>query len=332
MKILIVRFSSIGDIVLTTPVMRCLKAQTNATIHFLTFARFGSVVERHPAIHKLYTIHDHIREVVPALRTERYDLVIDLHNNLRTLMLKWHLRRPSVAFHKLNLRKYLLVRLGINLLPDRHIVERYLDTVARLNVENDLQGLDIYIDKAAHEVVQTLSLDWLSGYVALVIGGKFNTKIYPAELVAEVINKLNTPVVLLGGPEDTARGDEIVKMTAGSRVISFCGKTTLHQSAALVAAAACVVTNDTGLMHIAAACNQRIVSLWGNTIPELGMYPYMPQSPPEHNIKLEVKGLNCRPCSKIGYQQCPKKHFRCMKEISPEVIVAQVKQWLSSDC
>jgi ADP-heptose:LPS heptosyltransferase len=319
MKILIVRFSSIGDIVLTTPVIRCLKQQTSAEIHYLTYSRFGELLAHHPGIDRLYTISNRLDEVLPTLRKERYDLIVDLHNNLRTMVLKLRLGRPVAVVRKLNFRKYLLVRLGVNLMPDLHIADRYLATVRHLGVINDMQGLDYYPDPEVLQRAESLLPGpFREGYAAVVIGGRYNTKIYPADRVAEVIRLLPLPVVLLGGSEDGERAGAILSDVAGRKVFNGCGAFSLHESAAIVASSRLVITNDTGMMHIAAAFNRKIISLWGNTVPELGMYPYMPGMPESYSEIVEIKGLSCRPCSKIGFQECPKKHFRCMRDISPD--------------
>ena len=99
-----------------------------------------------------------------------------------------------------------------------------------------------------------------------------------------------------------------VSKTARSPIHNGCGRYSLHQSASLLRQAAFVVSHDTGLMHIAAAFGQRIYSIWGNTVPEFGMYPFRTEYE-----ALEVPGLPCRPCSKIGFAQCPQGHFRCMR-------------------
>ena len=97
----------------------------------------------------------------------------------------------------------------------------------------------------------------------------------------------------------------------------------LDESALVIKNAETVITNDTGLMHIAAALNKKVISLWGNTVTDFGMYPYMPQSPENYKV-VEVKNLKCRPCSKLGFEKCPKKHFRCMMEIDENEIISLI--------
>ncbi len=155
------------------------------------------------------------------------------------------------------------------------------------------------------------------------IGGNHNTKIYPVEKIIEACREIKSPVILLGGKEDLEKGEEI-KKAIGDRIFNACGKFNINQSASLVQQADKIVTNDTGLMHIASAFKKEIISLWGNTIPEFGMYPYMPGNENKSTI-LEVKNLKCRPCSKLGYKKCPKKHFDCMNKIDTSSISTLLK-------
>jgi ADP-heptose:LPS heptosyltransferase len=130
--------------------------------------------------------------------------------------------------------------------------------------------------------------------------------------------------VLLGGNTDKAVGEEVVN-ALGNKVYNACGKYNINQSASLLRQSNGVITHDTGLMHIAAAFNKKIVSVWGNTIPEFGMVPYFGNNLPTNgSIIAEVKGLSCRPCSKIGYDTCPKQHFKCMNLIDEAIIVQAV--------
>lgn len=337
MKLLVIRFSSIGDIVLTTPVLRCIAHQVKgAEIHYLTKSRFEPIVGSNPYITKVHVYNSNLSEVIGNLRKENFDHIIDLHNNLRSFLVKAALIKPSHSFNKLNLKKWLTVKFKWNVLPDKHIVDRYLATVKFLNIANDHKGLDFFIPAEVTVPFTGLLAPLCSGYVACVIGGNHNTKILPADKVAEICNRLNSagksgapvPIVLLGGSEDAERGNAVVNST-GSNVLNLCGKFSLMQSAHLVKHAKAVITNDTGLMHIAAAFNKPIVSVWGNTIPEFGMYPYLTQNTPHHLA--QVNGLACRPCSKIGYSECPLGHFNCMKQQNTEAISSFILSVLKND-
>jgi ADP-heptose:LPS heptosyltransferase len=313
-KILVIRFSSIGDIILTTPVIRCLKQQLTGTeIHFLTKKQYLPILETNPYIDKLYSIHEKIDEVIPELKRENYDQVIDLHKNFRSKGVILKLQRPSTSFNKINIEKWLIVNLKINRLPNIHIVDRCFQAVEKLGVKNDNQGLDYFIPAKDEVDLKLLPPAHQTGYIGWVIGAKFKTKVYPEDKIIEVCKKVNEPFVLLGGPEDAEMGERI-KKEVGEKVFNSCGKLNLNQSASLVNQADKIITNDTGLMHVAAAFKKEIISLWGNTIPEFGMYPYMPGNENRSRI-FEVKDLACRPCSKIGFEKCPKGHFKCMRNI-----------------
>jgi len=322
MKILVVRFSSIGDIVLTTPVTRCLKKQLGAEVHFLTKSSFSSIPLSNPCIDKVYAFNRDISEVTAALKAEEYDFIVDLHHNLRSLRLKLALGKPAASFNKLNTGKWLKVNLGIDWLPAVQIVNRYLDTVAGLGVVNDGAGLDYFIPEKDAVIPADLSPVLSQPYLAFVIGATHPTKRLTREKMLEICRKIEMPVAVLGGKQEAADG-EWLGANAGSHVVNLCGQLNLNQSASVVHQSALVVTHDTGLMHIAAALHKQIICIWGNTIPEFGMYPYYPEGMNRHT-SIQVSGLRCRPCSKIGHSECPKGHFRCMVEQDTDLIIRQI--------
>lgn len=328
-KILIIRFSSIGDIVLTTPVIRNIKTQLeDCEVHYCTKDGYRSILEANPYVDKVHLLHGSLRELVHRLRSEKFDVIIDLHNNLRSSIIKGMLRIPAFTFDKINFKKWLMVNLKINKLPNRHIVDRYMDTVATIGVKMDSLGLDYFIPD--HEFISKSSLPepYQKGYVVYAIGGQHATKRLPFKKMVELCDKINKPVLLLGGPEDKETGDRIVtffrrseksetyeegllKLNKKSVIMNGCGMYSLNESASLVKQANYIFTHDTGLMHIAAAYKKPVFSIWGNTIPQFGMYPYRTKFTVFENNK-----LSCRPCSKIGYNKCPKGHFKCMNDVN----------------
>jgi ADP-heptose:LPS heptosyltransferase len=325
-KILLIRFSSIGDIVLTTPVVRTLKKQLNCELHTVVKKKYAFLYESNPHVNKVFGFYKSEKEVLSELKKEQYDFVVDLQKNLRSENIKRVLKVPSATFPKLNFQKWLLVNFKIDRLPKIHLVDRYFKAVEQSGVINDNLGLDYFIPKKDELEVQKINPAFTDDYLAIAIGGQHFTKILPVIKVSEIINKLNLPVVLLGGKEDLARGEEIVGRTPGKVVINSCGKYNLNQSASLVKQCSVLITNDTGLMHIGAAFKKPVISIWGNTVPEFGMTPYMPGY--ESNIYIsEVKNLSCRPCSKLGHHHCPKKHFKCMTEQDVAGIVAKVNEF-----
>ncbi|WP_216688224.1 glycosyltransferase family 9 protein [Hymenobacter siberiensis] len=323
MKILVLRFSSIGDIVLTTPVVRALAQQVpGAEVHFATKPGYRSLLEPNPYIAKVHCLTGSLGELVEALKAERFDYIVDLHNNLRTRLIKLRLGVKSSSFDKLNWQKWLLVNFKIDKLPRVHIVQRYLAAAAPLGVHDDGKGLDYFIPTGQEVALATLPAGFATGYVAVAIGAQHATKRLPLGKLIELCERLAPrPIVLLGGPEDAPEAELVISAirflsekshsnkVVQSSIHNGCGRYSLHQSASLLRQADFVVSHDTGLMHIAAAFGKEIFSVWGNTVPAFGMYPYRT----EFKV-LEVEGLSCRPCSKIGFAKCPQGHFKCMRE------------------
>lgn len=311
-KILILRFSSIGDIVLTTPVVRAVKQQVpNAEVHYCTKSNFRAILEANPYIDQVHCLGDSLSTLIEELKKEKFDYVIDLHRNLRTSIIKFRLGVKSKSFDKLNFEKWLMVNFKINKLPEVHIVDRYLDAGSALGIKADGKGLDYFIPPADRVAISVLPAGFENGYAAFAIGAQHFTKRLPEEKILELCRKITLPILLMGGKEDAERGNylETELKKEGRLVYNSCGKFNLNQSASLVEQSQVVFSHDTGLMHIAAAFGKEIYSIWGNTIPGFGMYPYKTKF-----HVFENRSLSCRPCSKIGYQKCPKGHFKCMME------------------
>jgi heptosyltransferase-2 len=325
MKFLIIRFSSIGDIVLTTPVIRCLKEQMpDAEIHYLTKDSYAGILSSNPYISKIQILGSSWDLMMHQLQYENYDFIIDLHHNLRTLRIKRALKGVKHAsFNKLNIQKWLLTAFKINRLPKLHIVDRYLATVSSFGIQNDGKGLDYFFPEKDKIKAKDLPISHMFGFVGVVIGAALNTKKLPVHKLIELCAGINFPIVLLGGPEDKQAGEEVAASDT-IKIYNSCGKFSLHESADLVHRSRVIITNDTGLMHIAAAFQVPIISVWGNTVPEFGMYPYYGDQPTQH-FEAEVKGLSCRPCSKIGHNKCPKGHFKCMEMQDVNLVQQQVK-------
>ena len=330
MKILIIRFSSIGDIVLTTPVIRCLKQQLpEVEIHYLTKASYKAVLEANPYIDKLHLLQDDLQAVIPQLQAEDFAYVIDLHHNLRTMRVKKALGRQSFSFNKLNIQKFILTTIKLNVLPDVHIVDRYMDTVQSLGIKNDGRGLDYFIPEKDKVKESDIPAGHLAGYIGVVIGAAHNTKKLPVHKLKELCAAIDHPIILLGGKEDRENGEQIASVDP-HKIYNSCGKFNINESADLVRRSKLIITHDTGLMHIASAFKKPVISIWGNTVPQFGMYPYygaLPANTPKDKLPydiMEVRPLYCRPCSKIGYNKCPLGHFKCMEKISMQEVVDNV--------
>ena len=337
MKFLIIRFSSIGDIVLTTPVIRCLKKQVEgAEIHFLTKSAYTQIVHANPYIDKVHYLGQSLQDVIKELKKENFDYIIDLHHNLRTLKVKDALKVKSFSFDKLNLKKWIYTSFKWDLMPDIHIVDRYMATVSSFGVRNDGAGLDYFISKEDILNESDIPTSHQAGFIGIVIGAALNTKKYPFHHVKQLCEMLEHPVILLGGLEDADEGDRIAASDK-IKIYNACGKFGLNESADLVRRAKLIVTNDTGLMHIAAAYKRPLITLWGNTVPEFGMYPYYGSNYMEQAAQngktaydiVEIRNLHCRPCSKIGYDACPLGHFKCMEKITPALVLEKIRARLT---
>jgi heptosyltransferase-2 len=319
-KILIIRFSSIGDIVWTTPIIRCVKQQVpDCELHFATKSSYAEMLTANPYIDKLFLLGNNLSELTQQLAQEKYDYVIDLHKNLRTLRMKWLLSGQKFTYNKYVLERWLFVKFKINKMPNSHIIDRYFEAVAPLGVHNDGKGLDYYI-MPAHEIdVNTyLPISFQQGYVAYIIGGSEATKKLPLHKMRELCQKIALPIVLIGGKEDIENGDKLVNLINEQNkflidkqlVVNLSGKLTISQSASVVRQAKITIGHDTGLTQIAGAFHDTIYSIWGTTTPLFGIKPYT-----KNSIVLENNHLKCRPCSKSGVHTCPLGHFKCMNEL-----------------
>ena len=301
---------------MTSPVVRCLKQQVqDAEIHFLVKKQFIDTIKNNPYIDKIHTFDGNLKKTIEELKKENFDHIIDLHKNLRSIRIRNKLKVPDLTFNKLNIEKWFAVKLKRKaLLPDVHIVDRYFEAVAPFDVKNDGKGLDYFINPETDKIKLPYEK-----YIVFVIGAKHATKQIPPEIAVKILSKVKHPVILLGGKEEIATSEKITQGLKDKEITNLTGKLTLNQSAYVISQSAGVITPDTGLMHIASAFKKPIASVWGNTIPEFGMYPYKPDS---RSKIFEVKDLKCRPCSKLGYKKCPKGHFNCMMKQDTDAIAA----------
>jgi ADP-heptose:LPS heptosyltransferase len=310
MKILVIRFSSMGDIIYTTPVVRCLKKQIpNAEVHFLTKPAFKYIYDNNPYVDKLLLLKPSLTDTINDIKAEQYDHIVDLHNNLRTTLIKLRTGIKSSTYKKQPIKKWLSLKFKLKLIAPTHLVDRYLEATKPLGIVNDGKPIDYYI-KAEHQLDKLLPLSHQNGYIAFIIGATHFTKRMPNEKIISICSKLKLPIVLLGGNDVKVNGDIIAEAVDAS-VYNACGKTSLDESVFLVSKAESIIGFDTGLTHIAEAFNKPIVSIWGGTVPELlGVQPYMVK-----DVLVAGIELDCRPCSKFGLEKCPLGHFKCMNDM-----------------
>jgi ADP-heptose:LPS heptosyltransferase len=316
-KVLVIRFSSIGDIILTSPIPRLLKGQLGDEVHFLTKESFAFLLKHNPNINRVWNSSP---EVIPQLKKEAFDVVIDLHHNVRSRKVVTALKTASYAVNKENYKKWLMVNFKTPYSLN-HIVDRYINTYPPLRPDG--LGLNYYpAPDTQHPAID-------KHYPVVVgIGGQHATKRMPTSKWKKLIAGLNTPVAIVGGPEDTENAAQL----EGPNATSFAGKISLDQTALLVSTASSVITHDTAVLHMAAAYNKPTFSIWGNTVPEFGMTPYFPNgSEAEHRSQQFLVRTGCQPCSKIGHKVCPLGHFKCMNDQPVEEIALSVNQVVAMD-
>jgi ADP-heptose:LPS heptosyltransferase len=220
MKILVIRFSSMGDIIYTTPVVRCLKKQlSGAEVHFLTKSAFKYIYDNNPYVDKLLLLKPTLGETIADIKAEKYDYIIDLHNNLRTAVIKLRTGIKSSTYKKQTIRKWLSLKLNLKLIPPTHLVDRYMQAVKFLGVVNDGGPINYYI-KADYRLANLLPASHQNGYVAFVIGATHFTKRMPNAKIISICSQLNMPVVLLGGADVKANGDEIASVLGEPRLMN----------------------------------------------------------------------------------------------------------------
>ena len=328
-KILIIRFSSIGDIVLASPVFRCEKMQLpGADVHFLTKLSYKIVTAANPYIDKFFYYDKNLEELIVRLKAENYDHVIDLHNNIRSNKIKRLLDCDTHTIEKLSFQKFLITQLNIDVMPNRHITQRSLNTVLSLGVKDDGGGLDYFIAKQYEVKPYDIPTGHLAGYIVVVIGATYFTKRFPVTKIIELCSKINHPIILLGGKEDMANG-KIIADTNTVKLYNACGKFNISESADIIKKAKIVISNDTGMQYIACALKRPVIALWGSTTPDLDVEPYYGSNFLSNQQKTiyenVVIGLKCQPCSKYGLKKCPLDHFNCMEKINVDELVEKVR-------
>ena len=329
MKVLIIRLSSIGDIIFTTPVIRCVKQQLpNSEVHFLVKQKFKAVLNGNPYIDKLHVLSDSFKETADILKQENFDIVIDLHKNLRTLRLKVSIGGKWYSYNKESVEKFLLTKFGINKMSGIHITQRSLNAVKPLGVKDDGLGLDYYIDDSNKVNIAThLGSNYQNGYIAVVIGASFATKKMPVTKLQKLASLIKYPIVLIGAKEEYDDA-EIIVQADSKRIFNACGKFNLQQSGSLVQQAKLVISHDTGFQYIACAFQKPVIAIWGATSPKLDVEPYYGSSiknPPYYNSI--VPNLKCQPCSNYGTKTCPEKHFNCMEHQDLSQISSLANIW-----
>lgn len=335
-KIIVIRLSSIGDILLATPLLRILKKRFPQTaIDFITKKRYFDLVQANPHLNQVYAFDEEIgfsdlRQIKRKIRANGYDTVIDIHKNFRSLYLRCGLEAKILKYSKFRIRRFILIKLGLNLYQKVvPVYQRYIASAASLNVKDDGQGLELFLDPKVE--LTTDSLLKRCGFqgehpvVGLAPGAAFETKRWLPDGFAAVARRLaekdHAQIFLFGDTNDQAITKPIAE-AVGTAALDLAGRLSLMETACSMAHCDVVLSNDTGLMHMASALGKKIVAIFGPTTKELGFFPVV-----RHSKVIQVD-LKCRPCSHVGSHKCPKRHFCCMREISSDMVYDAVRNYL----
>ncbi len=328
MKFLVIRFSSIGDIVLTTPAIRCLKQQVaNSEVHFLSKLSMKSVTLHNPYIDKFHYLNNDLDALIDELKQEKFDYIIDLHKNFRSYKIRLALKVKTFSYNKLSLQKFLLTKLAIDFIPRTHISVRCINALNKLGVVDDGKGLDYFIDEKEKIKDNDIPHAHMFGFVAIVIGAAFHTKKLPVYKLKQLCAQIPFPIILVGGKEEFQEGNKIAAVDK-VKIYNACGKFSLNESADIVRRAKCVISHDTGLQYIACAFQKPVFAIWGATSPKLCVEPFYGTSQPQLHKNILVENMPCQPCSNYGTKHCPLSHFRCMKDQDVKEIAKAVEMIL----
>lgn len=337
-KILVVRLSSIGDIILTTPLLRSLKKSfPQAQITFVIKKQYEELLCESPYIDELITFNSKdgfkaLKKIKQKLKAEKFDLYLDIHKNWRSRYIRLGLGAGRItSYHKQIVKRTLLIWFKINLYRViKPVYQRYFESAEPFGVSYDETGTEIHFHPDKGKKVMQLLND--SGYrdnmrlVVICPSATYFNKRWKAEgfitTAKYLVENKNAFVVVHGGPEDVSLCNAIVEAT-GKQCVNMAGMLSLSGSAALLNKAALVIANDSGLLHMAQSQKVHVVGIYGATTRELGYFPI--------DIKSTVVETHvaCRPCTHNGLNHCPKKHFRCMNDITPDMVINAALQYLT---
>ncbi|MFT6807084.1 MAG: ADP-heptose:LPS heptosyltransferase [Saprospiraceae bacterium] len=320
MKVLVIRFSAMGDIVLTSPVLRLLSNELNADISFLTKDKYAGLLKHNPYVNHILTLSTSVNETIRLLKVKNFDLIIDLNKNVLSKRISLGLGIRSLVYDKRTIEKFRILSLRHRHINASSVADRYVDALSPLGIENDGLGLDFFIPQGIN-TKGAISNEKKN--IAVVAGGTYLTKRIPNQIISDLIKNDDWNFQLLGGRD--IGGD--IAMLESKNCYNGIGKLSLNESASIIRDTDIVVTGDTGLMHIAAAFQKPIIVIWGSTATNFGFSPYY-----GFNSKLQFKSiardLRCRPCSKYGRKQCPLEHMNCLNTIQASEVSLAIKELL----
>lgn len=329
-NILLVRFSAIGDILLLTPLLRALRRKhPDARLTVVTRTGFAPLLDRNPRISQVigWDPLTSLPELGRRLRDLGFTHRLDLHDSLRSRMLRWHAGGRWTTYPKHRLARAALIHTHRDRYRDRRpVAERYFDAAAGLEVTPDGGSLEMFLSRADLEAAEGFlaarGLGRSRQLVAIAPGAAHFTKRWPPHHWIALVRRLveaGNDVVALGGPQDLAIG-EAVAAAGGEFAASAAGAFDLPGSAALLKRARALISGDTGLMHLATAVETPVIALFGPTVEQFGFFPYRAKS------AVLQRELSCRPCSAHGGPRCPLKHHRCLQDLQPGDVLEALRR------
>ncbi|MBC8183955.1 lipopolysaccharide heptosyltransferase II [candidate division KSB1 bacterium] len=335
-KILLIRLSSIGDILLTTPVIRVLKLTfPNCTIDFVVKNQFAELLENHPSLNRLYKLekgnnNQTLKKIKRQIKNNNYDLIVDLHKNFRSYCLTFRVgAKKIVRYTKFVFRRFLFVKLKINLFKQIiPIFERYFLALVPFNIQYDDSGLEIYFNKQTEKKIKTTYEHFINNqddiFIGIAPGASFATKRWTIEgfqnVITYFIEQQNVKIILFGNKLDREL-IESLHITKNQNILNSAGNLSISETGVLMDRCHVVLTNDSGLLHLASALKKPVVAIFGSTTEELGFFPSTTK-----NIVIQNSNLKCRPCSHVGRNKCLKDHFKCMKDITSNEVIKAVEK------
>lgn len=327
-----VRFSAIGDILLTTPLLRAIRTRhPGARVAYLTKERYVPLLSDNPNVNEVIGIReeDKLAAIARIVRSVRYSHLLDLHGNLRSLALRALVSGPWRTYSKRRFQRQVLITTKRDLYgAELPMAERYFEAAAGLDLDIDGEPPEFILSAEAEASggarLADLELGQGRPLVAIAPGAAHATKRWPAEGWIRLARRLldtGADVVVLGGPEDVALAETIVSGIrsatpgASARIATAAGILGLQESGAVLRRAAALISGDTGVMHMATGVGTPVVALFGPTVRQFGFFPY--RAPRSSVVELP---LECRPCSAQGGPRCPLRHHRCLRAIQPETV------------
>ena len=328
-RVLCVRFSSIGDVLLTTPLLRALQRRhPTDELYFVTKRAMAPLVEDNPHVSAVVALEpgERITDLARRLRALAPTHGLDLHGSVRSRALRLLVPARWSGYSKRKIARTALIAAKVDLYRTPvPVAERYFEAARAFDVTPDGGPPEFFLSAAARERMAS----WLrerglgeagggGPFLAIAPGAAHATKRWPLDhwrVLAERLRRMGFALLAVGGPDDRALITEL-----GAGVVNAAGELSLQETGACLARARVVVSGDTGVMHMATGVGTPVVALFGPTVEEFGFFPYRARA------TVIQRNLTCRPCSAMGSERCPLGHHRCLVDIVPDEVAAAVKQ------